>query len=377
MKENKKNNKNKKLSEMTTFKSNTLITSKYSMNTRSLKILTAGLSKIDPFGPPPPNGASVNISPQELRDLLNTKSHSLYEQMKNVRDNIGSNNSIFYEDDINQKTGFFVLVESCEFDSENGMTINFGKTATPFLYEIQKSSSGFTKLKVSTILGLTSSHSIRLYEMFKKLMFRLNRNMPYIEVEYGVNELRFILGLINLNSPEAKKCKELMTRGETDYNKIAAAYKGELPYKRFDNFKRRIIDVAQKELERETEIRFEYDTIRKGRFIDSIRFRLYRNIPDNDEFKENLKKLEQLEIIEEDDIIEFIINMIQEKKVKISEARQIAIAGEYDVHYISKAYQLFKQQKNIKNVCGWIVACLNENYENIKEINEEFEEIIE
>lgn len=371
-----KDSDKKEIRDLTTYKSNTLITSKYSMNARSMKILTAGLTKIDPFGVPPKNGTSVNLTPQELRELLNTKSHSLYEQMKDVKDNIGSNNTIFYEDDKNQRTGFFVLVESCDFDTEKGITINFGKTATPFLYELQKSSAGFTKLKVSTILGLTSSYSIRLYELFKKIMFRMSNNMPYLEVEYGLNELKFILGLIDLNSKEAKKCREMMRDGETDYDKIIEVFEGDIPYKRIDNFRRKVLDIAMRELEAQTEIRFEYDTVRKGRWVNAIRFRIYRNIPDNDEFKESLKKLEQLETIEEEDVIDFIISMIEEKKVKIAEARQIAIAGEYNINYISKAYQLFKQQKNVSNICGWMVACLNNNYENIKEINAEFEEII-
>ena len=374
--ESNKSNQNDKLQRMTVFKSNTLITSKYSMNARSLKLITACLNKINPFEKPPVNGTSITLTTKEIKDLLNTSSHSLYEQMKNVRDNIGSNNTIFYEDDTNNKTGFFVLVESCEFDVENGITINFGKTATPFLYEIQKSGVGFTKLKVSTILNLTSAHAIRFYELFKKCMFRMSREKKYIEVEYGLNELKIVLGLIDLNSKEATKCRKLMNDGETDYDKIMDVYEGTVPYKRIDNFKDRVIETAQRELKEMTEIRFEYEPIKKGRAINAFKFKIYRNIPENKHYRNNLEILDSMEELVEDEVIDYIIDIIEEKRVKVSEAKQIAKAGEYNIVFISKAYELFKQQRKVSNVCGWLVSCLNDNYENIKGKDIEFEEVI-
>ena len=200
------------LRDMQVSKSNLLIASRYSMTSRSQKLLTACLAKINPFEPPPPMGAVVTLSVAEIRQILNVRGNSLYEQLKKTAKNIADNSIVFYEDPKHHTFGFTTLVQSCRFDGHE-LKVIFGSEATAFLYEIQKSGNGYTTYYIANILGLTAGSSIRLYEILSKNMYLLNQNQnkTVMEVTFELEELKTLLGLYNLNDPRAAEAREFMT----------------------------------------------------------------------------------------------------------------------------------------------------------------------
>lgn len=115
-------------------------------------------------------------------------------------------------------------------------------TFSPYLKPYMlKLSSMFTQYKLANILSMKSKYSPRIYEILKCNEFK---KQGYIEIE--VKELRKLLKVDNI-------------------------------YPLYADFKRRVLQQAQKELKRLSDISFEFQEIKTGRTITSIRFYINAN----------------------------------------------------------------------------------------------------
>jgi hypothetical protein len=104
----------------------------------------------------------------------------------------------------------------------------------------------FVKYKLSNILTLKSTYSIRIYELLKQNLFKG-------KIKYSIDFLREVLGI------------EL---GE---------------YKRPIDFKRRILDTAFLEINKKTDIKFSFKEIRSGRSVTEIEFEINENLDNESE----------------------------------------------------------------------------------------------
>jgi len=106
----------------------------------------------------------------------------------------------------------------------------------PYLLELK---GNFKSFDLKYILPLQSSYSIRLYEILKK-------NENTVRVKFELEELYNILKV-----PDS--------------------------FKRYDNFKRKVLNIAEKELIQHTDIFFEYEEIKTGKKVTGISFRILIN----------------------------------------------------------------------------------------------------
>lgn len=101
---------------------------------------------------------------------------------------------------------------------------------------------------VRNILKLTSVYSIRIYELLKQYEGMIDESkLSHTKRKFSINELKKVLGI---------------EEGE---------------YQLYGHFKNKIILKAQKDLESETDIRFEIEEEKSSRKITSIIFLIYRN----------------------------------------------------------------------------------------------------
>jgi plasmid replication initiation protein len=99
----------------------------------------------------------------------------------------------------------------------------------------------YTSYKLENILQMKSKYSIRIYEMLKCAQWKKHSSiMPIEELKYK------------------------MKITEKSYNK-------------YTNFKARIIDKAQDELGKLTDLKFEYKELKKGRKIIALQFFISKN----------------------------------------------------------------------------------------------------
>lgn len=101
---------------------------------------------------------------------------------------------------------------------------------------------------VRNILKLTSVYSIRIYELLKQYEGMIDESkLSHTKRKFSIDELKKVLGI---------------EEGE---------------YQLYGHFKNKIILKAQKDLESETDIRFEIEEEKSSRKITSIIFLIYRN----------------------------------------------------------------------------------------------------
>lgn len=113
------------------------------------------------------------------------------------------------------------------------ITLSFHPALKPYLLQLK---NDFTEYKINNILKLQSGFSIRLYELLKQYLKIGERT---IELE----DFKRMLGIEN-------------------------------KYKAYADIKRRVIDTAQRELSKSTDITFTYTPIKTGRKVTSLRFKI-------------------------------------------------------------------------------------------------------
>ena len=130
--------------------------------------------------------------------------------------------------------------------------VSFHPKMKPYLLKLQER---YTTYDVRNILKLPSSYSIRIYELLKQYQKIGHRT-------FLITELKDIIGVR----------EEILVRGKKTVIKDT--------YERFGNFRQRVLDKAQKDLEAHTDIRFDYEPIKKGRSYYKIKFTIHKNEPE-------------------------------------------------------------------------------------------------
>jgi plasmid replication initiation protein len=205
----------------------------------------------------------------------------------------------------------------------------FDPNLKPFLLKLKER---FTAYSLQIAIKFDSAYSIRIYELLKQYENLGTRSI-------SVKELRAFLGISD---------KE---------------------YKKYYDFKRRVILKAYKELKEKADIYFEFEEKKKGRKIEEIVFYIYKN----PNFKEEKVKIKsdikpEVRIIEEKPVLkvqnEELLNKIKEYTT-LTDDKLEKIFSSYDSEYIEKIFNLslekYKQGK-INNLTAFFLVGLKENY---------------
>ena len=140
------------------------------------------------------------------------------------------------------------LFRKCHYDHENkNITFEFEEMIAPYLREL---SGNFTKYQVDQIKKLTSRYAIRLYEILRKL-HPLSTKKKESAQTISFEILKKMLGC---DTPS---------------------------YRNYAYFRKSVLDLAQKQLSETTDLGFEFEPIRQGRKIASIKFTVCNNIHNN------------------------------------------------------------------------------------------------
>lgn len=185
-------------------------------------------------------------------------------------------------------------------ESEAVVRFMFANAIIPFLVELQ---SKFTQYDIKQVANLSSAYALRLYEYFLSYLHK-HSNHAYFEVL--LEDLRFTLGLLHDEYP-------LMS-----------------------DFKKRVLDLSIKQINKNTDISVTYTQKKQGRKIVGFEFDLKRKKPKSES------------TIKDADIDKLFINLTSPEIDAIKEAVQKTIEnkGITDHKHI---YNLYK--KAVKE--GW------------------------
>jgi len=172
-------------------------------------------------------------------ELLGVKTENKYSKLPAITKELMK--KVFEIEDINKQTlTQLAWLSAVTYEKNTGEIImEFNPRLKPYLLELK---GFYTQYKLSNILSMKSKYSPRIYELLK--MNEFNKKGFIISVE----ELRKM-------------------------------FKAENIYPLYADFKRKIIEQAQKELQEFSDIRFDFEEIKHIRKIESIKFIIKSNVP--------------------------------------------------------------------------------------------------
>ncbi len=210
-------------------------------------------------------------------------------------------------------------LSSAEYFEGGKIELEFSEKLKPFLIQLKKE---FTKYDVAEINKFKSKFSVRIYLLMKQYQ-------PLGERIINVEEL-----------------KEMLQVSDS--------------YPEYRNFKQKVLKIAYEEINRLSDLKIEYEEIKKGRKVDKIKFYITSNNKhiELEKVPEEKEKHEEIDI---DDLIERLQDIIEEK-LKIKEYKALLKAANNDVELIQAKYQIAKKQKKIDNLVGWLMKAIQEEY---------------
>lgn len=111
--------------------------------------------------------------------------------------------------------------------------IEIDRTIAPFLFELKEK---FTQYQLFNILSMKSAFSVRIYELLKSYAYLKSK-------VFDIDDLKRLLGVENVKS-----------------------------YVNFKDFRRYVLEIAEREINELTDINISYETIKKGKKVIKINF---------------------------------------------------------------------------------------------------------
>jgi hypothetical protein len=209
--------------------------------------------------------------------------------------------------------GFPLMGKALYLKKEGVVEAVFNDHLRPYLLEL---TSNFTKAQLSQLLKIKRPTSHRIYWLLREYLAFGKRTV-------GVDELRHILGFTDEYAD------------------------------RFDHFKARVLEPAQKELS-QTDLPFTYELLKEGRVVDSIRFLFAPG---------GVQPLE-LPPAEVEQWAQALLGVgVAAKSIEV--VREKLSAGEYEegyIHYVLATVRAQVQGGKVKKEAGAIYKALTDCY---------------
>lgn len=200
--------------------------------------------------------------------------------------------------------------------------LTFSSYLKPYMLKL---GSMFTQYKLANVLSMKSKYSPRIYEILKCNEFK---KQGYIEIT--IDDLRKLL-------------------------------KAETIYPLYANFKQKLLIPTQKELKKLSDIYFEFEEIKTGRKVTSLKFyihsnknKTHKNHSPSDEIAATVSNYQEEITMYPEDEIKSIILMMKDHNISSLEARKIYNSACGDLKHISKIYNYFKN-KNADNFVALMI----------------------
>jgi len=296
--------------------------SSYDLSLEEQKIILTLASMVSPEDE---DFKSYQFRISEFMDLLNVKDRSKYTEVPKITKELMKKVFEIEEGDTLIQTAW---LSGAKYQKGSGMVeLTFSGYLKPYLLQL---GTLFTRYKLSNILNMKNKYSPRFYELMKANEFK---KQGYIEIE--ICELRKILKADNI-------------------------------YPKYNDFKRFVVEKSQKELEKLSDISFEFEEKKTSRKVTSLKFIIRANEPTysrpmavspSKESKGKDSKEKPLESKLES------IRSIIEEKISNAQLESLYKASNGDLNVISEKYEISKGQRTpINNIVGWLIKAIENDY---------------
>lgn len=288
-------------------KSNSLITANYDLSLQEQKLILTLASTVQPNDE---DFKEYEFKIKDFMDLLEIKNNSGYTEIKQMTKNLMRKVFEIREGRDTVQMAWFSSVRYRE--GEGIVILKFDNCLKPYLLQLKEF---YTSYKLENILSLKSKYALRLYEIMKSNQFRKT-----FEIELA--EFKRILGIT------------------------------EKSYSVYQNVKNKVILQAQKELNTKTDISFDFEEIKTGRKVTSLKFLIKSNAKVNAP-KEKAPINEVSADI--DNNVSKLVELMKDNKLTYGEAESIYKSGNADLMHIVEVYEHFKN-KQADNFVGLMIA---------------------
>lgn len=333
-------------------KSNRLIEAKYRLSVREQKFILYIASLINQGDT---DFKYKKIRVKDIEEILkgdeSKKWGSIYEVIKDISQTL--NSKPLY---VKEKDGWELIYWFASIKAEQNkgiITFELSERMKPFLLELK---GYFTKYRFNNILNLRSGYSIRIYELLKLNQFKG-------KVRYEINHFRELIGA-SYKDPQSNKEKH--------------------KYKEYKAFKRSVLNHAQKEIRRETDIYFELREERESRRVKYLVFYVFKNKENKNKNNDLFSEAPPTETTDTSEFNETIIAKFVEIGLDISNAQQLYNTGFNAIEQESIRMQIVEQNRSldeyflekieyvnlqiekgtVKNPPGLLLKAIQENYQN-------------
>lgn len=262
------------------------------------------------------------LNVRDFAEMVGLKGESTYSEIKKISKILVSKG---IEIPIGKKDWLVATwASSVRYRSNEGMVeFSFDPKLKPYLLQLKNQ---FTSYKLSNILNLKSTYSIRMYELMKKWQ-HLGR------WECSVDDLRGVLG--------AKSVKS---------------------YSIYGNFKNRVLSPAIVELNEKTDVQISFNEIKKGRSVERIEFTI-RHAPEKEiKLSKPKNKIVQPKKITENEDVRIRLNNLVDKDLYqfsqnyFSQLYQgaLLIWGDKAENELAMIVRYVNEEKSIQNPLGFI-----------------------
>ena len=228
-------------------KSNQVIEASYTLTTIEQRLILSAIAQI-PKGEPVTDEVIYTVLVTDLQKF-GANETTAYRDLKESVSRLFDRSIVLRSSD---RTSRVRWVQKIDFmDSRGVVGLRFSKDILPFLSNL---STEFTKYLASDLIGVTSTHAIRLYELLMQY-----RSLGKREIE--IDKLRWMFELQN-------------------------------KYPVWADFKKRVLDQAVKEINEFSPLDVTYDTKRTGRKITSINLK-FKQKPKQTQIATETPKREQ------------------------------------------------------------------------------------
>ncbi|MFI3222615.1 MAG: replication initiation protein [Methylococcaceae bacterium] len=299
--------------------SNKLVEARYNLPLGEQRLILTMISKIQLDDE---DFKEYRINVGEFAEFLGIDKNSIYREFHKIQKSIVSRVLVFYESDGPLVVGW---VSSAKYlEKEGAVLLSFDPKLKPYLLQLK---GNFTSSKLEMLVSFKSQYTMRIYNLLKQY-----KNIQVREIE--VELLREMLGLRNDQ------------------------------YKKYNDFKKNILELTQKELKSKADLYFEFDEIKYGRKVGAIRFRILtkKDInPSDDNAIEHVAfdSSEASSASSVDALLSLVLE--QHRAKKTVQAAIAAYEKKHDFEYVKRNI-LYSNDKAEKSYAGYLNNALKSDW---------------
>ena len=162
------------MSNLSVYKSNTLVDASYKLNAQAQKLILCCLAKLDSRNEVPKD---ITLTALEFSKLMGIEPKNAHRELYKAADSLFRSSVILREDDVETEI-HWVQKRVTKLKGEGAVTLTWSDDVLKYISQLERL---FTGYKIRNISLLQSHHSIRIYELLMKFKTTGERTITLVD----------------------------------------------------------------------------------------------------------------------------------------------------------------------------------------------------